>query len=111
MFAPETTKEEAYHPLKRWRRVQELTRHFWKHWLQEWIPSLSPRHKWHEVRNKLKVCDVVLVLMPDSPRADWPLTRILEVYKGKDGHIRSARIQVSDKSYVRPIVKLCPLEL
>ena len=29
MFAPETTKEEAYHPLKRWRRVQELTRHFW----------------------------------------------------------------------------------
>ena len=28
IFAPETTKEEAYHPLKRWRRVQELTRHF-----------------------------------------------------------------------------------
>ena len=111
MFAPETTKEEAYHPLKRWRRVQELTRHFWKRWLQEWIPSLSPRQKWHEERNNLKVGDVVLVLMPDSPRAHWPLARILEVYKGKDGHIRSARIQVSDKSYVRPIVKLCPLEL
>ena len=44
------TKEEAFHPLKRWRRIQELTRHFWKHWLQEWIPSLSPRQKWHEVR-------------------------------------------------------------
>ena len=49
--------------------------------------------------------------MSDSPRAHWPLAKILEVYKGKDGHIRSARIQVSDKSYVRPIVKLCPLEL
>ena len=111
MFAPETTKEEAYHPLKRWRRVQELTRHFWKRWIQEWIPSLSPRQKWHEVRNNLKVGDVVLVLMPDSPRAHWPLARILEVYIGKDGNIRSAKIQVSDKSYVRPIVKLCPLEL
>ena len=49
--------------------------------------------------------------MPDSARAHWPLARILEVYKGKDRHIRSARIQVSDKSYVRSIVKLCPLEL
>ena len=111
MFALETSKEEAYHPLKRWRRVQELTRHFWKRWLQEWIPSLSPRQKWYEIRNNLKVGDVVLVLMSDSPRAHWPLARILEVYKGKDGNIRSAKIQVSDKSYVRPIVKLCPLEL
>ena len=59
----------------------------------------------------MKVGDVVLVLMSDSPRAHWPLARILEVYKGKDGNIRSAKIQVSDKSYVRPIVKLCPLEL
>ena len=83
MFAPETSKEEAYHPLKRWRRVQELTRHFWKCWLQEWIPSLSPRQKWYEIRNNLKVGDVVLVLMSDSPRAHWPLARILEVYKGK----------------------------
>ena len=54
MFAPETTKEEAYHPLKRWQRVQELTRHFWKRWLQEWIPSVSLRQKWHEVRNNLQ---------------------------------------------------------
>ena len=100
VFAPETSKEEAYHPLKRWRRVQELTRHFWKRWLQEWIPSLSPRQKWYEIRK--------LVMLF---RAHWPLARILEVYKGKDGNIRSAKIQVSDKSYVRPIVKLCPLEL
>ena len=33
MFSPETTKEEACHPLKRWRRVQEFTRHFWNCWL------------------------------------------------------------------------------
>ena len=50
------------------------------------------------------------MLMPDSSRAHWPLARILEVYKGKDGDIRLAKIQVSDKSYARPIVKLCPLE-
>ena len=41
---------------------------------------------------------MVLVLMPDSPRAHWPLARILEVCKGKDGNVCSGRIQVSDKS-------------
>jgi len=111
MFAPETNSGEAYYPLKRWRRVQELTRHFWKRWLQEWLPSLSPRQKWQELRNNLKVGDVVLMMMSDSPRAHWPLARIVEVYKGVDGNVRSAKIQVSDRNYVRPIVKLCPLEL
>ena len=111
MFAPETNSGEAYYPLKRWRRVQELTRHFWKRWLQEWLPSLSPRQKWQELRNNLKVGDVVLMMMSDSPRAHWPLARIVEVYKGVDGNVRSAKIQVSDRNYIRPIVKLCPLEL
>jgi len=73
--------------------------------------SLSPRQKWQELRNNLKIGDVVLMMMSDSPQARWSLVRIVEVHKGADGNVRSAKIQVSDKSYVRPIVKLCPLEL
>ena len=38
-----------------------------------------PRQKWNEV----KIGDAVLVLMPDSPRAHWPLTRFLEICKEK----------------------------
>ena len=44
------------------------------------------------VRNNLKVGDKVLMLMPDSSRAHWPLARILEVYKGKDEDICLAKI-------------------
>ena len=51
------------------------------------------------------------MMMSDSPRAHWLLARIVEIYKRMDGNVRSAKIQVSDKNYVRPIVKLCPLEL
>ena len=36
--------------------------------------------------------------MPDSPQTQWPLARILEAYKGNDGNVCLARIQVSDKS-------------
>ena len=55
--------------------------------------------------------DIVLMVSSDTPRGRWPLGRILEVYPGKDGHIRSVKLQVGEKQYSRPIVKLCPLEL
>ena len=42
-FAPQEV-EEAHHNLrKRWRRIQELFRHFWYRWMREWVPSLSSR--------------------------------------------------------------------
>ena len=32
-FAPTAVDDTQYHPLKRWRWVQELVRHFWDRWL------------------------------------------------------------------------------
>ena len=109
-FAPETVEEITYDPKKRWRRIQELTRHFWHRWMREWVPSLSSRKKWHQSKKNLQVGDIVLLVSPESPRAHWPLGKIIEVYPGKDGYIRSVKLQVGDKQLVRPIVKLCPLE-
>ena len=110
-FAPEVIDEVAFDPKRRWRRVQELVRHFWHRWLREWIPSLSPRQKWFKMKKDIKPGNIVLVVSPDTPRGQWPLGRILEVYPGKDGHIRSVRLQVGEKQYSRPIVKVCPLEV
>jgi len=41
-----TIAEEDQHPRTRWRRVQEVVRHFWHRWLKEWLPSLATRKKW-----------------------------------------------------------------
>ena len=41
----------------------------------------------------------------------WPLGRIVEVYQGKEGHVRVAKVQVGKSQLTRPILKLCPLEL
>ena len=110
-FAPEAVEEVGNNPKKRWRRIQELTRHFWQRWMREWVPSLSSRKKWYQSRRSLQVGDIVLLVSPDSPRAHWPLGRILEVFPGKDGNVRPVKLQVGDKQLMRPIVKLCPLEL
>ena len=87
----------AYNPKKHWCRVQELIRHFWHRWLREWIPSLSPRRKWFNEQNNIKVGDVVLLISPDSTWAQWPLGRVIEIYPGNDGHVRSAKLQVGEK--------------
>uniref|UniRef100_A0A1I8FGQ5 DUF5641 domain-containing protein n=1 Tax=Macrostomum lignano TaxID=282301 RepID=A0A1I8FGQ5_9PLAT len=34
----------------------------------------------------------------DSPLGHWPLARVLEVYPGRDGHVRVAKVQLADKA-------------
>ena len=110
-FAPEAVEEVGNNPKKRWRRFQELTRHFWQRWMRKWVPSLSSRKKWYQSRKNLQVGNIVLLVSPDSPRAHWPLGRVLEVFPAKDGNVRSVKLQAGDRQLMRPIVKLCPLEL
>ena len=110
-FAPESCDETAFNPRKRWRRIQELVRHFWSRWLQEWVPTLNTRRKWYREQRDVRVGDVMLVVSTDTPRGKWPLGRVLEVYPRKDGHVRVAKIQVGKGTLMRPVTKLCPLEL
>ena len=93
-FAPESVHETTFNPKKRWRRVQELVRHFWHRWIWEWLPALNVRRKWLTVERDIQVDDVVLVVSPKTPRGHWPLGRIVEVYPGKDGHVRVTKVQV-----------------
>ena len=109
-FAPESVDTTDYNPRQRWRRIQELVRHFWHRWLKEWVPELNPRRNWFHAQRDLTVGEVVLVVSPDSPRGHWPLGRIVEVFPGKDGHVRVATVQVGQNTLKRPITRLCPLE-
>ena len=68
-FAPEVDQKTCYNLKKRWRRIQELKRHFWHRWMTECIPSLSARKKWFYERKNLEVNDIVLLVSPDSHRA------------------------------------------
>ena len=109
-FPPDSVDNEAFYPRKRWLRVQELVRHFWHRWLQEWIPSLSTRKKWCSDQVDLKVGDVIFVMSPDTPRGKWPLGRVVKVFPGKDSRVRVVDVQVGKTVLWRPIEKLCPLE-
>ena len=110
-FAPMSVDETDFNLRKRWRRIQELVRHFWTRWMQEWIPALNGRKKWFRTQRDVRIGDVMMILSPDTPRGSWPLGRVLDVYPGKDGHVRVAKLQVGQGTLTRPVNKLCPLEL
>ena len=105
-----TPVDDVRHPRKRWRRVQELIRHFWTRWIREWLPSLSPRKKWRSSSRDVAVGDIVLVMNPQAARGTWPMGRILQVYPGNDGHVRMVNVQVGQTVLRRPVTALCPFE-
>ena len=32
-----------------------------------------------------------MIISTDSPRSHWPLGKVIEVYPGRDGHVRSVK--------------------
>ena len=54
--------------------------------------------------------DIVLLISAESPRAQWPLARVLEVFPSQDGHVQVVKLQVGKDTTVRPISECVPLE-
>ena len=49
------------------------------------------------------------MIQSDTPGGRWPLGQIVEVYPGRDGHARVAKVACGVKAVERPINKLIPL--
>jgi hypothetical protein len=60
---------------------------------------------------KLSVGDVVL-MEENIPRVVWKMGRILELLLGKDGLVRSVKIQTAYGTIsIRPVARICHLEM
>lgn len=102
-------KDDCY-GRRRWRQAQYIVDQFWKRWLREYLPRLQERSKWNAPRRNIAVNDVVLVVDQSAPRGSWPLARVLEVNKGRDGYVRSVKLKTKSSILTRPVNKLCLLE-
>jgi hypothetical protein len=94
----------------RWRVVQAVSDMIWHRCLREYLPCLTTRSKWNKETLNLKEGDLVIVMSNDSPRAQWPLARVVKVYEGRDKRVRSADVKTPSGTLLRPVSKLCPLE-
>jgi len=84
---------------ERLRYQQRLQSHFWSRWLHKYLPSLTVRQKWTKEEIPLKQGD-----------RKWKLGKVVDTFPGKDGRIRTVRIQTKKGMINRPVQKLHLLE-
>ena len=89
-----------------WKSAQELASHFWNRFLREYIPNQQTRSKWNKTSENLKVNDLVWLLEDFTPRGLWPLAKVIEIYPGSDGVVRSVKLRTPHGEKVRPVIKL-----
>ena len=77
---------------------------------EEMMMQLEFFGKWikEEVR-QLEVNDLVWIVDENVKRAHYKMGRVLEVYHGSDGRVRSALVKMEDGKLKRPVVKLAPM--
>ncbi|CAI6345083.1 unnamed protein product [Macrosiphum euphorbiae] len=93
----------------RWKLLQQSFQFFWRRWSQEYLNTLQVRGKWTKDSNNVKVGNMVVVKISDTPPLTWPLGRVIEVYPGTDKIVRVAKVRTNQGVFTRPVVKLVPL--
>ena len=70
----------------------------------------QPYHKKLLEQPNLKLNDLVLLVEDNLPRGQWPLGRIVELFKGDDNRFRFVIVKTPRGEYHRPSAKICLLE-
>ena len=67
--------------------------HVWKRWVREHLSGQIQRKKWNEDTRNIQVGDLILVVDYTVSRGSWLLGRVVEVFPGTDGVVRSADVK------------------
>ncbi|KRZ51812.1 hypothetical protein T02_2473 [Trichinella nativa] len=93
-YGAPTTKELS----RRWKYRRTLVDNLWKRWKSEYVVNLSQRKKWTKSKQEPHVGDIVLVSEDDVLTHMWPMARIIEVYPGRDGVVRTVKVKTLKRS-------------
>ena len=111
MPPPEDFSRPDLYCRKRWCRVQHIANEFWSRWRKEYLKSRQSRTKWQGGKRNFSVGDIVLVLQDESVSYQWPMGRVIQIFKDGNGYARSEKLRVrktrnsdeSDKILERPV--------
>ncbi|UYV70147.1 hypothetical protein LAZ67_7001968, partial [Cordylochernes scorpioides] len=106
---PDLDKLDSKKFQDRYRHCKRLREALRSRFRSEYLGQLV--QKANERTPKLSVGDVVTVKMEDKRRLHWPMARIVELFPGRDGHSRVAKVRTKLGTLIRPVQKLYPLEV
>uniref|UniRef100_A0ABD2X9A7 Integrase catalytic domain-containing protein n=1 Tax=Trichogramma kaykai TaxID=54128 RepID=A0ABD2X9A7_9HYME len=76
----------------------------------EYLGQLLNRAKSQRSWQKISIGDIVLVANDNTKRLDWPLARVIDLVKGRDGIVRVAKVKTATGELMRPVQRLLVLE-
>lgn len=99
--------------LDRFAHLQHANQMFWKRWHKEYLVEMQQRVKWTKQRPNLKIGDFVLIIDENTPPAVWRRGRVVQVFPGADGLVRSCKLRLPGKTRctTRAIQKLVYLPM
>lgn len=97
---------------RRWKYRRSLVNAFWNRWQKEYLLQLRSAHLIPSRQdNFLSVDDIVIVHDDHAKPHMWKTGRIVEVFRGRDGAVRSCAVKLSTGTTLRrPVQLLYPLE-
>ena len=100
-------------PVKiRWRHRQSVLNQFERMWSKLYLFELQKRKAWTHPMRDIEKGEIVLVKDADkSPRATWPLARVVETAVGRDGRVRKVLLRMKGKELWRPSQAVFPMEI
>ena len=93
---------------KMFRFCQAYADMIWQRWVREYLPQNKVKSQWNKSETNIEVGDLVWLIEDNVKRSQYRMARILEIYPGKDGVVRSALIKTLDGTLKRPVVRLAP---
>ena len=94
--------------------LSNTLRTFQRRWRDEYLTSLREKHRnacANQNSYELKPGELVLLKIPELLRDDWPLGKVIKVFKDSNEVIRSLEVSVRGEIYRRSIEFIVPLEL
>ena len=103
---PSVVGNNEFDHRKRYARAQSYANVIWSRWIKEYVPTLNRRSKRQTpAEQHLTTGDLVWIVEETKPRGYYPTARIVELRYGYDSVARSAVLDTSTSSLVRPLVK------
>lgn len=76
-----------------WKKCTKVKQDFWRVWHKSYLSQLLSRPKWYNVKPNIKEGVLVLLVGENVSPLQWPVARVIRVFTGSDGYVRSVEIK------------------
>lgn len=97
---------------KQWQQACEISNHFKKRWVREYLPTLTRRTKWFAKVKPIQKEDVVVICDGLHNGTDWKRGIVENTVMGAGNQVRAAFVRTADgKTKKYPAVRLAVINV